>query len=104
MESVAFGVPVLPLVIGALCGLAGGLPYLVAFVIAKRTRGLSILPGLVAVGASVLVFAVSLLGAYALARSVLMPFAIAFVLVFFVVVIIGAVWFLKKPRPDVRSK
>ncbi len=95
---------VLPIVAGALCGAAGGAPYLVAFVYAKRTRGLSILPGLVAVGASVLIVALSLLGAYALARNALAPFAIAFIALFFGMAIISAVWFLKKPRPDVRSK
>ena len=94
----------LPIVIGALCGLAGGAPYLVAFLVTKRTHGLSILPGLVALGASVLIVAVSLLGAYVLARDALAPFAIAFVVLFFGMVIISAVWFLKKPRPDVRSK
>ncbi|MBS5451577.1 MAG: hypothetical protein KHY83_08985 [Coriobacteriia bacterium] len=95
---------VLPIVAGALCGAAGGAPYLVAFAYAKRAHGLSVLPALVAVGASVLIVAVSLLGAYVLARSAMAPFTIAFVALFFVMVIIGAVWFLKKPRPDVRSK
>lgn len=94
----------LPIIAGVLCGIAGGAPYLVAFAYAKRAHGLSVLPALVAVGASVLIVAVSLLGAYVLARDALAPFAIAFVLLFFCMVIIGAVWFMKKPRPDVRSK
>lgn len=94
----------LPIVIGALCGLLGGVPYLVAFAHGRRSHTLSVLPALAAVAISVLVCAVSLVGAYALARDALLPFTLAFVALFFVVVIIGAMWFLKKPRPDVRSK
>lgn len=88
-----------PIIVGCVCGLLGGAPYVVALAYSRRTHSLGILPGLAAVAISVLVFAGSLLGAWALARASVLPFAVALVIAFFFVVIIGAVWFMRKPRP-----
>lgn len=83
---------------GVFCGLASGSPYLVALRYMRRTRKVDVLPGLVAVGASFLVIALSLLLAWVLARPSLVPFVLALLVAFLVTVVVGVVLFNRKPR------
>lgn len=89
----------LPIAAGALCGVVAGLPYLAAFVYSRRTRALSVLPGFAAMAVSALVIIACLVGAWVLARDAIVAFALALVALFFVVVSVGAAWFLRRPRP-----
>ena len=90
---------VLPIAIGALCGLLAGAPYLVAFARVRRTHAPSILPGFAALAVSILVIVVSLVVAWVVARGMIVPFAFALIVPFFIVVCVGAAWFLRRPRP-----
>lgn len=92
-----FSVPVL--LVGLVCGLLSGAPYMVALTIAKKRRDASILPALVAACVSIVVIALSVLVAWLVVPSTLLVFAIALVVAFFAMVIASVVMYGRKPRP-----
>ncbi len=64
-----------------------------------RKRDTSLVPLLFAVCASFVVIALSILIAYAVARDVLLEFAIALVIAFLVIVVVTVIVFNRRPRP-----
>lgn len=89
----------LPVVIGAVCGLVGGLPYAFAALHARRKRDTSVIGGLVAVCASLVALLVAVVVARAVAQDVLLPFAAGMIVAFFVVVVAGVVIVGRRSRP-----
>lgn len=95
METLA-----LPLVIGVVCGLAGGVPYPLALSYARKSRTASIVPGVLAVALSFALLILAILFVRVLAQDVLLPFVLAMAVGFLVMVVVGvAVFFKKTSRP-----
>ena len=89
----------MPIGAGILCGVLGGVPYLVAPVVSRRAKSASIMPALVAACLSILVVALSVLLGWALFRPSLVQFAIALVVTFLAFVVMSVVAIGRKPRP-----
>lgn len=87
-----------PIVAGVACGAFAGAPYAVAMRVAKRSREASILPAVVAVCASILVIALSVLLGWVFLRDVLVIFAVTLVLMFLAIVVVSVVLFGRRPR------
>ena len=89
---------VAPIVAGIVCGLLAGAPYAVALRLSKRSHDASVLPALAAVGVSIVVVALSVLGAWVLLRELLILFACSLVVAFLAVVVAGVALLGRKPR------
>lgn len=89
---------VAPIAVGIVCGMVSGVPYAFALRSARRSHDASMVPALVAVGASIVVIALSILVAWAFWRDMLLIFACALVVVFLVVVVASVALFGRKPR------
>lgn len=87
-----------PITAGVACGLLAGVPYAFTLRLSRRSRDASILPALLAVGASIVVIALSILAAWAFLRDMLVVFACALVVVFLAVVVASVALFGRKPR------
>lgn len=88
----------LPILLGAVCGFLGALPYLVVVIYLKRKHAVDILPGIGALMCSLVIAGVSILVAWYVARASLLVFAIAFVVVFLIAIVIAVVWFMHRPQ------
>ena len=89
----------LPIAVGIACGLLGAAPYPVALAVAKKRRDASIAPGAIAVCVSSAVVALSTFVTWWCMRDMLVPFIIALVAVFLLVVVVSALVFVRQPRP-----
>lgn len=90
---------IVPIVVGIVCGVLGGAPYLAAPLVSRRAKTASIMPALVAACLSILVVALSVLLGWALFRPSLVQFAIALVVTFLAFVVLSVVAIGRKPRP-----
>lgn len=89
---------VVPIVAGVACGLLAGGPYAFALRSSRRSRDASMVPALVAVCASIVVIALSILVAWMFLRSMLIVFTCALVVVFLAVVVASVALFGRKSR------
>lgn len=88
----------IPVIAGVVLGIVGGLPYPLVLVRVRRTRSADIVPGLVAVGASLLFCAVAIFVGRFVAGDSFVAFAVGLLASYLLVVGASVVWFARKPR------
>lgn len=88
----------LPVLAGVLLGVVGGLPYPVVLARVKRLHKADIVPGAIAVGASMLVCVAAILVGYFVAGESFSVFAVGLMASYLVVLGASIVWFARKPR------
>ena len=88
-----------PILAGIACGIAGGAPYFFALRVLRKNREASIAPSLVAACLSFVVVALSIFVGWAFMRSALLEFAVALVVTFLAIVVLGVVCIGLKSRP-----
>lgn len=91
----AFG----PILAGVACGIVGGAPYFFALRAMRKNREASIGPSLIAACLSFVVVALSIFVGWAFMRSALLEFAVALVVSFLAIVVLGVVCIGLKSRP-----
>ncbi len=85
-------------IVGVVCGAIGASPYPIVLTRLKRKGTVSVLPGVVAVGVSLLVSMVMLLVGKLVAGEGFVAYGIAFLVLYVIVVAVAIALFAHEPR------